>query len=127
MTQFRVHTGERAGALRDASITEMRGKDGSIEEIYSARKERPDEAASRALGLSTTAEGRRTWMTAVMRHTAALADEVHLYKYLAAIVEDMRLVSEEWRPHLAASLAYYSRGPEDREPAAMKRAREALS
>jgi hypothetical protein len=127
MTQFRVYAGERDGKLRDISIAEIRGKQGAIEEIYAVRKEQPDEAMSRALGLSGTAEGRRAWMASVMRHTAALADEVHLYKYLAAIAEDMRLVSEEWRPCLAASLVYYSRGPGDREPAAMKRAREALS
>ena len=31
------------------------------------------------------------------------ADEVHYYKYLAAVIEDVPLVSPEWQPHLLAA------------------------
>jgi hypothetical protein len=37
-----------------------------------------------------------------------------------------QLVSAEWQPHLLASAVYYVKGSGDPEPAAMKRAREAL-
>ena len=34
------------------------------------------------------------------------ADERHKYKYPAAILEDYRLVSAEWRPHMLAAAVY---------------------
>lgn len=57
----------------------------------------------------------------------AKADEVHYYKYLAALIEDAPLVQPRWQPHLIAATAYYLKGSKDVEPAATKRAREALT
>ena len=61
-----------------------------------------------------------------LRFTAAKINEVHYYKYLAALIEDVPLVSAEWQPHLLATTVYYVKGSNDPEPATMKRAREAL-
>ncbi|MGH8245125.1 MAG: hypothetical protein ACREUU_01690, partial [Gammaproteobacteria bacterium] len=56
----------------------------------------------------------------------AKANEVHYYKYLAALIEDIPLMSSEWQPHLLAAMVYYVKGSGDPEPAPMKRARQAL-
>jgi hypothetical protein len=53
-------------------------------------------------------------------------DEVHYYKFLAALIEDVPLVSIEWQPYLLATTVYYVKGSNDPEPPAMKRACEAL-
>jgi hypothetical protein len=127
MTQFRTFAGAREGALSGLAVDTMQGRQGGMEAVWAARKERPEQAAECVLEIAATPEGRRKWLSEAMRHTSALADEVHLYKYLAAIVEDSRLVSEAWRPHLAASLAFYMKGPGDAEPLPMKRARQALA
>jgi len=63
---------------------------------------------------------------AALRHTTAKVDEVHYFKYIAALIEDVPLASPEWQPRLLASSVYYLKGPADAEPAPMKRAREAL-
>ncbi len=54
------------------------------------------------------------------------ADEVHQFKYLAALIEDTPRVSAEWQARLLAAMVYYMKSPTDAEPAPMKRAREAL-
>jgi len=61
-----------------------------------------------------------------LEFTASKVSEVHYYKFLAALLEDVPLVSSEWQPHLLASAVYYVKGSGDPEPVAMKRAREAL-
>jgi hypothetical protein len=61
-----------------------------------------------------------------MRHTVAKANEVHYYKYLAALAEDIPLMHPQWQPHLAAAAVYYMKTAKDAEPEPMKRARAAL-
>ena len=43
-----------------------------------------------------------------------------------AMASEAETTVAEWQPHLLASAVYYVKGPGDPEPAAMKRAREAL-
>jgi hypothetical protein len=70
--------------------------------------------------------GRQAFLTTSLRLTAAKVNEVHYYKYLAALIEDVSLVSPRWQPHLMAAAVYYTKGSNEGEPAPMKRAREAL-
>ena len=71
-------------------------------------------------------QGRQAFFASALRFTASKVSEVHYYKFLAALLEDVPLVSAEWQPHLLASAVYYVKGSGDPEPVAMKRAREAL-
>ncbi len=63
---------------------------------------------------------------AAMRMAFAKGDEVHYYKFLAALIEDSQLVSPEWRPRVASALPVYSKTEADKDYPPMERAREAL-
>ena len=69
---------------------------------------------------------RQAFLSRALRLTVGKADEVHYYKYLAALIEDVPLVSPEWQPHLVAASLYYMKRSTDPEPDAVKRARQAL-
>ena len=60
-----------------------------------------------------------------LRHISPKANEVHFYKFPAALIEDIPLVSAKWRPHLASAMSCYTKGPADpqTEAEAMRRAR----
>jgi len=84
----------------------------------------------RALDITTqpvaeyrTPESRRRHIADSLRHIIPKANEVHYYKFPAALIEDIPLVSSEWRPHLAAAMNCYTKGPADPETDAMRRAR----
>jgi hypothetical protein len=126
--QFRTFAGTRENSLRAFSITEMEpAADGaSLEEIFANLPAKADAAAAQVLRQASDPASRRAYMAAALRSIAAKADEVHYYKYLAALVEDTELTTQRWQPHLVAATAYYAKGANDPEPSAMKRAREAL-
>jgi hypothetical protein len=132
MVQFRKWSETRPEALRDLTITGLEPAedeekpDQVLTETFAAISAKPDAAASRAFRMAADVSARPAFWAAALRFTAAKADEVHYYKYLAALIEDVPLASPEWQPHLLASAVYYLKGPADPEPAPMKRAREAL-
>ena len=70
-----------------------------------------------------TTDGRRRYIAEQLRHIIPKANEVHFYKFPAALIEDIPLVSAEWRPHLASAMSCYTKGPADPETEAMRRAR----
>ncbi len=70
-----------------------------------------------------TTEGRRRYIAERLRHIIPKANEVHYYKFPAALIEDIPLVSAEWRPRLTAVMSSYTKGPADPETEAMQRAR----
>lgn len=109
MTQFRVASGARPESLRAMRITEP---------------EKFDAPAARVFGMDAAA--RQAYLSESARHTAGKANEVHYYKFLAAQLEDVPLMSPEWQPHLAAATTYYAKTAADSVPAAMQRARTAL-
>jgi hypothetical protein len=115
MGQFRTFAATRQDGLRAFSIT-------SLEE-NAADGDSPATGAYRQV---QERAGRQAYLAAALRHTAAKADEVHYYKYVAALVEDAPLVSPEFQPHLLAAVPYYAKKAADPDPAPMKRAREAL-
>ncbi len=96
MTQFRVAAGARPENLRAFAITDL-----------DTGPKPPS-------------------LTDAIRYTVSKVNEVHYYKYLGALIEDIPLMSAEWQPHLLAAVPYYTKTAADSEPPAMKRAREAL-
>jgi hypothetical protein len=132
MGQFRTAAGARPGNLRPFAITELEpGSDDTpvdraIGETFADIPKDVDAAAGRVFRLGRELSGRQAFFASALRFTASRVSEVHYYKFLAALVEDVPLVSPEWQPHLVASAVYYVKGSGDPEPAAMKRAREAL-
>ena len=128
MGQFRKWAEAREEGLRPYSITsiEPKGGDEPLAEVFDGVKSDPDAAAARVFRMAHSMDGRRAFLAAALRSTIAKADEVHYYKYLAALIEDSALVSDEWQPHLYAAMVYYLKSSSDPESGAMKRAREAL-
>ena len=98
----------------------------TLAETFAGIPSKPDVAAARVFRLARELPARQAFFSTALRFTAAKINEVHYYKYLAALIEDVPLVSAEWQPHLLATTVYYVKGSNDPEPATMKRAREAL-
>lgn len=96
MTQFRAFASARPENLRAFAITDL-------------------DASAKQPALSDA-----------IRNTVSKVNEVHYYKYLAALIEDIPMMSAEWQPHLLATVPYYTKTAADPETPAMKRAREAL-
>jgi hypothetical protein len=128
MVQFRTWAVSRDQQLRPLSITDLEphSKLESIETILARPASEIDRAASEALMLARDARERQALLAAALRTTVPRANEVHYYKYLAALVEDVPLVSPEWQPHLSAACLYYTKRPNDPEPEPMTRARKAI-
>jgi hypothetical protein len=123
--QFRTVAEMRPETMRKRVITDLEPAKGTLEETLAAIPAKTDEAAARVFAMASNPQERRAWLAAAMRQTLSKANEVHYYKYLAALIEDVPLVSPEWQPHLLATTAYYVKGAGDPEPMWMKRAREA--
>ena len=131
MAQFRKFAQDREKDLRSFPITEMEPADAepterAMQEAFAGIPANLDASGARVLRLAREAPARQMFLSTAMRLTIAKANEVHYYKYLAAMIEDIPLVSPEWQPHMTAAAAYYIKGSGDPEPAAMKLAREAL-
>ncbi len=132
MGQFRSFAQTREKDLRALSIAQMEPAgetaplERTLEETFAGLRSDPDAAAARIFRLAGDLPARQAFLSGALRLTVSKADEVHYYKYVAALLEDIPLVSPEWQPHLLATLVYYIKGSTDPEPAPMKRAREAL-
>jgi hypothetical protein len=131
MGQFLKWSGAREDALRAVNITDMEPApeeptEKAVTETLAGIPGQPDAAAARAFRLARDPAARRAFLAAAIRSGIARGDEVHYYKYLAALVEDVPLVSPEWQPHMVSTIVYYAKGTGDAEPASTKRAREAL-
>lgn len=127
MTQFRSFADTRSGNLRSRSILSLEPSETAApEEIFVAIPADPDTAAAKVFKLTQDPGARPIFLNAAARSTIAKADEVHYYKYLAALMEDVPLVSAEWQPHLLAASVYYLKGMKDPESAPIQRAKEAL-
>jgi len=132
MGQFRTFAGSRPEDLRQLSILDLAPADSSapldrtLTEIYAGLSANPDDAAARVLRLAPDIQARRAYLAGALRLSSAKANEVHYYKYLAALIEDLPLVSPAWQPHLLAATVYYLKGSSDPDPEPMKRAKEAM-
>jgi hypothetical protein len=132
MGQFRTFAGSRPEDLRQLSILDLAPAEGgapldrTLTEIYAGLSTNPDDAAARVLRLAPDIQARRAYLAGALRLSSAKANEVHYYKYLAALIEDLPLASPAWQPHLLAATVYYLKSSSDPDPAPMKRAREAM-
>jgi hypothetical protein len=52
--------------------------------------------------------------------------EAHEYKFVAALFEDLGLVSPDWRPRMLAASARWVHGKQSADSQLMEQAREAL-
>ena len=77
--------------------------------------------ASRAFAAAADPQTRRAHLADAMRQTLSKANEVHYYKYLAALIEDIPLASPQWQPHLLAATTYYVKSASDPDPMWRKR------
>lgn len=132
MGQFRAWAETRKENVRTFAIDDMEPSlstpesETSIADVFENLGSKLDDSAARAMRLAQTVEGQRALLTTATRLTLAKADEVHFYKYLAALIEDTPLVSAQWRPHMASTAIYYCKGSSDTEPTWTQRARAAL-
>jgi hypothetical protein len=132
MGQFRTFAETHAENVRPFAITDLKPGAQSaplervLAEILDGIPSNPDASAALVFRLAQDMPARQAFLSAALRLTSAKADEVHYYKFLAALIEDVALVSPAWQPHLLAATVYYVKGANDPEPAPMKRAREAL-
>ena len=132
MGQFRTFAGAKPENLRSFSITDLEPSsdtaplDRTLAETFAEIPSKADASAARVFRLANELPARQAFFSTALRFTASKINEVHYYKYLAALIEDVPLVSPQWQPHLLAATVYYVKGSSDPEPAPMKRAREAL-
>lgn len=128
MTQFRSFGEARADNLRSQSIFDLQpGELATPAEILASIPADSDAAASKVFRIANDPAAAASFWSAATASTVTKGDEVHYYKYLAALLEDVPLVSVEWRPHLAASSVYYLKSAKDPVSLPVKRAQEALS
>jgi hypothetical protein len=125
--QFRKWAQAREENLRQFEITNLEpaGEDAK-EDVFATPRAAIDGCAGQVLRLARDLPARQAFMSAALRLTIGKADEVHYYKYLAALIEDISLVSAEWQPHLTAATLYYMKRSGDPEPEVVKRARQAV-
>jgi hypothetical protein len=128
VVQFRTWAQSREESLRAVSITDLEphAEQADPETILSRPASETDRAASEILRLAGDIPARQKFLAGALRLTISRANEVHYYKYLAALIEDVPLVSPEWQPHLTAAALYYMKRPDDPEPEPIGRARKAL-
>ena len=126
MTQFRTAAGARPENLRDLQIASLERQDGTLEQAWSDIGANNDAAAARLASIAASDGGVEKLFAGALRLVVTKAEEVHFYKYLAALMEDVPLASRAWQPKLAATAAYYLKGPGDRYSAVATRAMAAL-
>ncbi|MBM3734783.1 MAG: hypothetical protein FJW39_03280 [Acidobacteria bacterium] len=130
IAQFREWMAAGKDGLRNRAITALSPIEGKMPDTAQTLAGVPgdlDQAASCAMRMAQDGDARTAFLNAAMRQSIAKVDEVHYYKYLAALIEDIRLVSPRWQPHLTAACVYYLKGPQDPVPAPMELARQALA
>jgi hypothetical protein len=146
--------GDRSGGgLRDLSITELpaielpASSGDAITEIFAqlpARHYRWDKKDGAVLSYGKRADAdeacRKVFVLARDRPDSVplfvqtahswlcrkASNDSHEYKFLAAILEDARWVSREWRPHLLAAAVHYFHGDQSPDNPIIQRTREAL-
>ena len=126
MVQFLKYSESREKDLRKVWITDMEpsAEPTTAEAIFDSPG--TDAAAAGLMRLAGDAEARQRFLATALRYTAARSDEVHYYKVMAAMIEDLRLVSPPWQPYLLAAMPFYMKGAKAKETDAIMRAREAM-
>jgi hypothetical protein len=132
MGQFRTWAENRKDDISPVSIIDLEPSPADMEseskiaEMFADLAANPATSAPRVMRVARNVRAKRAFLATATRLTLAKADEVHYYKYLAALIEDTALVTSDWQPHLFAALPYYTKGSADPEPVWAKNARSAL-
>ena len=130
MGQFRTFAETRKESVGSV-ITDMEPSSASAESesklthVFANLGSKAHASAAHIMHLALNQPDRQAFLSTVTKLTLAKADEVHYYKYLAALLEDIPHVSPEWQPHLVAAAAYYAKA--STTPILAKSARAALS
>jgi hypothetical protein len=129
MGQFRTWAAARDANLRSFQITELEPPEGAPEpaEIFGEIPAKADDVAPKVFGLACGQATREAFLAGAKRLVVSKSEEPHYYKYAAAIIEDLPLVSPRWQPHVLAALVYYLKGSKDADAAVVRRAREFVS
>jgi hypothetical protein len=98
----------------------------AVESILNSLGRETDTAARRLFTLARSGADLGAFQQAAERQVALKAGEIHDLKYPAALFEDCRLVSPQWRPHLLASSAYWLPGTERPDAPGVAQAREIM-
>ncbi len=132
MGQFTHWSATRETDMRDLDITRIEPEpvseklDEVLADTFQAIPADLDKAAANVFAIAGKLPAREAFAAAARRLVLTRADEVHHYKYSAALTEDVALVSPRWQPHLTAAAVFYMKGSQAPETAVVKRAREAL-
>ncbi|MEM7454415.1 MAG: hypothetical protein AAF456_08660 [Planctomycetota bacterium] len=103
------------------------GETEATEAILDVVSTEPHAAASQALSFASRFNDHRGFLRAARRLVYAKGDEAHRYKFAAAVMEDLPLVSNNWKPHMLAASTQYFCGATLPDSPVMERAREALN
>ncbi len=131
MAQFATFM-SREDRFRELDISAMSGADveeGSREgadEILGLLGAEADRAARKAFSYAREHPDTSGFLHAARSLVCNKADEVHHFKFAAAIFEDLSLVDPRWQPHMLATATYYLRGSDHPDSNVVLRAREAL-
>ena len=118
--------------FRDFDISEMEGEEieerdaNAVAEVLKLLHADTDQAARKAYSLANSPAASTEFTRAARSLLFRKADEVHDFKFAAAIFEDMAVVGENWRPHMLATAAHYLRGTGHPDSKVVERARDAL-
>jgi hypothetical protein len=132
MCQFASFMAGARGGLGATEITKIEPADlpGSAEaaadEILATIATDAGAAAAKAFHFAQAHPEPDVFADAARRLVYTKAQEVHYYKYSAAIFEDYDLVTPRWRPHMLATAVYYLCGSGMPDSPVMQRAREAV-
>ena len=129
MVQFRTFAESRPNGIRSFPILDLQpaAEPGlPVQPIFADFKQQKDDAAARILALAKMSNHRREILATAMQQAVLKIDEVHYFKYLAALIEDSRLVSEPYQPYLIAAIPYYGKSAADAVSPPMRRASEAI-
>ena len=130
MSQFRNFMDPRRD--KNVRITEVeaakipRSPEKATEEILSAISTDRADAAAKAFAFDRRFGGADKLFDGARRLVFTKCTEHHQYKWPAAIFEDYRIVSPEWRPHMAATAMYYLRGTGHPDSPVIERALDEL-
>ena len=119
-------TGKAEGTMRD--VFEMLPfKNFLYQEKDAGERAASDQACRRAFGLLAGEDEQAAFMRTARGFLCVKASmDAHDIKYPAAIFEDARLASPEWRPYLLASSVHALHGSKSKDTAALVQVKDAL-
>lgn len=88
---------------------------------------KPDLAARQTLAYANSSMPISTLLRSVRKLVVAKAVGSHEYKFPAAAMEDLELISPRWRPYFLAAMTYYMPGNSTADSPEVQKARTALS